>query len=241
MLAIYRRILGFTQADRLTALPAGQMDVVAQQLLIPAEKERYEGLLRAGALGSCRTMARREQVDIEHAERVRETSVLLFNKLKRLHGISTRRLLLLECAALLHEVGNRANVRNASLAAYDSIKQAFFTGLSEEDTLLTAEIARFGEPHEAGAGAALLPEKQRLLVDKLAAILVLADALDSSRQGKITGLKVRLEEERLVITAQGKQELLLEKWSFGEGAPFFENAFGIQPVLIYKKEFDAGK
>ena len=52
---------------------------------------------------------------------------------------------------------------------------------------------------------------------------------------------MRLEEERLVITAQGKQELLLEKWSFGEGAPFFENAFGIQPVLIYKKEFDAGK
>ena len=79
-----------------------------------------------------------------------------------------------------------------------------------------------------------LSGKQRLLTDKLAAILILADALDESRRGKITELKVRLEDSRLVVTARGREDLLLEKWAFGECVPYFEEVFGIRPVFVAK-------
>ena len=80
----------------------------------------------------------------------------------------------------------------------------------------------------------ILSDKQKLLADKLAAILNLANTLDESRKGKIGEVKGRLEEERLVVTAKARAELLLEQWAFDDCAPFFEDVFGIEPVLIVK-------
>lgn len=47
-------------------------------------------------------------------------------------------------------------------------------------------------------------------------------------------MKVRLEAERLVVSASGREDPLLEKWAFQDAAGFFEAAFGIRPVLTYK-------
>ena len=83
-------------------------------------------------------------------------------------------------------------------------------------------------------------------MDKLAAILMLANSLDESHAGKIEELKLRLDEKALTVTAGGGAqerpfrgttahragEMLLKKWAFGECAPFFENVFGIRPVFI---------
>lgn len=234
MLALCRRMMRFTQAQKLIVSPVDLMDVAAGQLLVPAEKTAYEAMRYTGARSSCLALAKREGADTLHAERVRKTSVRLFHKLKKRHGLSGKRLVLLECAALLHEVGYRANVKNPPLATYDCIKQAYFMGLSGDEAVLVAEIACLGHPPHEAAQAACFPESQRLLIDKLTAILMIADALDSSRQGKIDDLHIRLEDDRVVITACGRRELLLEKWSFEEGAAYFENAFGIRPVLLYK-------
>lgn len=234
MLAIYRKLLELFHARKLVAPPASLMDVLAGQMLVPAEKEAFESAERAGAVASARLLAEKEGADLRHAERVRETAVLFFNKLKKLHGISGKRLVLLECAALLHEAGTPANVRSAPLAAFDRIRQAYLYGLGEEETLLVAEIVRAAGLRAEAEEARALPEKQRLLVGKLAAILVLADALDCTKRGRISEVKVRLEEERLAVTASGREEPLLEKWAFQDAAGFFEAAFGIRPVLTYK-------
>lgn len=53
-------------------------------------------------------------------------------------------------------------------------------------------------------------------------------------RGKITELKVRLEDSRLMITARGREELLLEKWAFDECVPYFEEVLGIHPVFVAK-------
>lgn len=173
-------------------------------------------------------------MDLAHAERVRDYAVSLFEKLKKLHGISGKKRILLECAALLHEAGYGVNAKNASLAAYDLIKQSYFYGLDEEETTLTAEIAQYGDLHRASPGTVILSDKQKLLADKLAAILNLANTLDESRKGKLGEMKIRLEEERLVVTVKAREELLLEQWAFDDCAPFFEDVFGIEPVLVVK-------
>lgn len=234
MLAIYRRMLDITQAKKLVAPPVNLMEILAAQLLLPAEKTAFEQAQRAGAVASSRRLALREGADAAHAERVRSVSVLLFGKLKKLHGINAKRLVLLECAALLHELGHRANVKDEAQAAYDLIKSSYIYGLDDEETMLVAEIARYGNPHRTPDADRPLPEKQRLLVDKLAAIMGLADALDITRKGRISDLKVRLEEDKLAVTAAARDDLLLEKWAFQEGGAFFEDAFGIRPVLTHK-------
>ena len=233
MLAIYRKILGLTKAEEIAAPYLDILDILAAQLLLPQRKKEFEDVQQGGALACAKRMAATRHADMAHAERTAAYAVQLFDKLKKLHGISAKRRTLLECAALLHEVGEDVNTKNTPQATYDLIGQSYFYGLSEEETALVAEIAGMG-CGDGFTGPRLWNEKQQLLAEKLAAILRLASALDESHTGKIRELKLRLDEKTLVITAQGAQDLLLEKWALEESTPFFEEIFGIRPVFIGK-------
>ncbi|MCI8554272.1 MAG: hypothetical protein HFJ80_04930 [Clostridiales bacterium] len=228
MLALYLKMMEFTEADEIIAPVLDILDIAASLMLAPEQKERFEAERAAGAMACARELAAVNRADASHAERVRTYAVQLFDRTKRLHGISGRRRLLLECAALLHELGNHVNARSAALATYDLIKQSSFYGLNEEEALLTAEIVY------PGAATASLTAKQGLLTNKLSALLRLADALDESRRGKILELKLKLEEERLLITARGHEDLLLERWAVDECAPFVEEVYGVRPVFVEK-------
>lgn len=234
MLALYLRMMEFAGVKALTAPRLDLMDILAGQLLDPAEKQRYESFKHQGALSCARELCRSRELDMAHAERVLGFAVALFQKLKKLHGVSEKRLVLLECAALLHEIGYGLNAKDAAEATYDTLKQTYLYGLTEEETALMAEIARYGDLHRTTPGSGALPDKRRLLTDKLAAILNLANTLDESRKGKVEELKVKLEEDRLILTVRAGDAPLLEQWAFEDCAPFFENVFGIQPVLIVK-------
>lgn len=232
MLAIYRQIMAITGAKKLVAPPVNLMETLAAQLLLPDQQEAFEAVARQSAIASARYMAKSERVNTAHGEQVRAACVMLFHKLKKLHGISAKQLVLLECAALLHEVGESANVRDTALASYDWVKQSHIFGLNEQQMQLVAEIIR--RSIGMRPGQQMLTEKRSLLVDKLAAMMGLADALDATRSGRVQQLKVRLEPERMVVTAESRSELLLEKWAFRERSAFFEEAFGIQAVLVHK-------
>lgn len=161
--------------------------------------------------------------------------MLLFGKLKKLHGISGKRLVLLECAALIHEVGFGVQLQGF---------QPFHLRCHQAGVSLRPERRgyradrrdrRYGDFIEASDTGEKLSEKQRLLVDKLAAMLVLADALDESRKGKITGVRLRLEPDRLVVTASGREEPILERWAFGECCAFFCGCFLASSPFWYIK------
>ena len=234
MLAIYRKILSLTKAEEIIAPCVDILDILAAQLLLPQRKKEFETVQQSGALSCARKMAASRHVDMAHAERTAAYAVLLFDKLKKLHGISGKRRTLLECAALLHEVGEDVNAKSTADATYDLIRQSYFYGLNEEETTLVAEIAGFGGEDGFSGSVRPMGEKQRLLTDKLTAILMLANALDEAHGGKIEELKLRLDEKTLSITARGTEEMLLEKWALEESTPFFEEVFGIHPVFTGK-------
>ncbi len=234
MLVIYQRMMDFALAPVILSPRLHLMDILARQMLQPSDKNRFEAQKRSGALACARELCAHRGMDLAHAERVRGYAVQLFEKLKKLHGVSGKKRILLECAALLHEAGYGVNAKNTSLATYDIIKQSYFFGLNEAETGLIAEIAQYGDLHRPGPGRAVFSDKPKLLADKFAAILNLANTLDESRKGKISEIKIRLEEERLVVTAKAREELLLEQWAFEDCASFFEDVFGIEPILIVK-------
>ena len=73
----------------------------------------------------------------------------------------------------------------------------------------------------------------QLVVAKLAAILRLVDALDDSRQQKISAVKLKLTNDNLLkIKATSNDDLVLEKWSFSKKSQLFNDVFGVKPVLI---------
>ena len=51
---------------------------------------------------------------------------------------------------------------------------------------------------------------------------------------KLQSIKVRLDEDKLIITAKSDSNTRLEHWAFEKCSAFFQEVFGVQPILTVK-------
>ncbi len=72
---------------------------------------------------------------------------------------------------------------------------------------------------------------------KLNAILKLAISMDKSHRQKFRNITVELKDNRLAITGRTLYDITLEQGIFKKCSDFFEEVYGIQPVLKQKKQF----
>ena len=72
---------------------------------IPARREKAEVSQAKAALTAARMFAARVGHDSAHGEKVRELAIQLFDRLGKLHGLPATIRIVLELAALLHDVG----------------------------------------------------------------------------------------------------------------------------------------
>ena len=68
-------------------------------------------------------------------------------------------------------------------------------------------------------------------IAKLAAILRVANALDRSHMQKISNISLEVKDKKLIIKADTKEDITLEKGLFESKANFFQNLYGILQVL----------
>jgi exopolyphosphatase/guanosine-5'-triphosphate,3'-diphosphate pyrophosphatase len=76
-----------------------------------------------------------------------------------------------------------------------------------------------------------LSPKDRVITSKLAALLRLADALDTQHQGQLIDLAVEYDRRQLVLRLKGTGDLLLEKWKLVRKAGMFEEVFSLKCLV----------
>lgn len=236
-LAIYIRLVEFTTSDVITAPKVELWDALIRQMLLPKSGEAYLDQVRVNAISCAQSIAESYACDLKHAENIRKAAYKIFDKMKGAHGLDHRKRLLLELAAILHECGYYVTTKYHLRSTFDLIKNFDVYGMTEEEMLLTAYVSRYNEydvPNFDDITFVRLSEKNRLIVSKLVAIFRLANALDKSQKQKLSDMKVRLEEDRLLITAQSDRNVYLEKWAFEQCSPFFKEVFGYTPELLIK-------
>ncbi|NIA21324.1 MAG: HD domain-containing protein [Anaerolineaceae bacterium] len=147
-------------------------------------------------------LARRCHYEQQHAHQVTRLALALFDELQSLHDFGQDERFLLQCGAMLHDIGWTQGQRRHHKAALRIIIEADALPLGKRERLLVASIARYhrkalpGNRHEHFA--ALGPsDQQRVRV--LAAILRVADGLDRSHQGLVRGLACEISPERIVV------------------------------------------
>lgn len=236
-LAIYSHMLKLTSAKYVICPKIELWDAIIRQLLVTKSRDEYDEHVRANAISCAKVLAEHYQCHKEHLETVRAYSCLIFDKMKKIHGLNYKKRLLLELASLLHELGYYVNSKYHLRSTFDLIKNTDIYGLTDEEVLLIANIAHFTEfhvPNYNDSNYMQLSDKNKLLVSKLVAIFRLANALDKSHKHKISGIKVKLCDDCLTLTGESEENIFLEKWAFEECAPFFEEVFGIKPRLAVK-------
>ncbi len=190
-------------------------------------------------LSSCRAMGRRFHFEADHAESVLVLARQLFDQTKALHGLGDRARVLLEAAALLHDVGVTVNNDGHHKHSQYLISSSELVGLTDEERQLVGLLARYhrkAPPARDHEEFMALRRRDRSLVERLAAILRLADALDRQHAGVVKGVTVEVREASLelrpTVSGDALTRLTLEAKAVEEKGALFTQLFGRTPRLV---------
>ncbi|MCL4228836.1 MAG: Ppx/GppA family phosphatase [Myxococcales bacterium] len=202
MIATVGRQLGI---QRFIAPGVGIREAVLLELAeaTAEQKARTEGAHDKALITAARTFANRVDHDTTHGEQVRRLARALFAQLRDVHQLPDDCAVLLEVAALLHDVGEVVHTRGHHKHSEYMIRWGRIPGLDGDERELVALMARchrksLSEVKKVIA-VAELPKERRAQLRKLTALLRLADALDSGHRQRIEQLVVSRAGDTIVL------------------------------------------
>jgi exopolyphosphatase/guanosine-5'-triphosphate,3'-diphosphate pyrophosphatase len=185
-------------------------------------------------LGSARILASRYESDPGHGEHVAGLCRRLFDQLADLHQLGPHDALLLQVAAILHEVGTYISPRAHHRHSEYIILNSEVFGLDRTDVTIVALVARYHRhagPSPDHPAYAALPVEDRIRVCKLAAILRVADALERTHVQRVERIEIRREADKLRLRLPGLADAAVERLAMTAKADLFEQVFGLVVVI----------
>ncbi|MDR2182485.1 MAG: HD domain-containing protein [Treponema sp.] len=222
--------------------------IAAEEVVVPDISVR-EGYLIDLALGvdralqrdfaaqitaSAVNLGRRFRFDEEHSRHVANLSLTLFDALLHEHGMEGRERILLETAALLHDIGMFIRGSGHQKHGQYIVSHSEIFGLRQEDLAIIGNVIRYHRaeaPNPADIEYLALQREERITVLKLAGILRVADALDRGHSHRISAISVEKKSETLILRTGESFDLSLEQIGLGEKAGLFEDVFGYKVLL----------
>lgn len=196
--------------------------------------DEFRNQIVRSALG----LGRKFSFDETHARNVAELSRSIFLQLQAEHGLNARHEVILFVAALLHEIGLIVNLRSNHKHALYLIRNSDLFGLSKSELLLVGLVARYhrrASPQSSHDSYSSLPQRDRVVVNQLAAILRLAIALDDTRRGRIREICCVRKEQQFLIEVCGVEDISLEQIAMREQSGLFRDVFGMSVLLQAQK------
>lgn len=182
-----------------------------------------------------RLLAARYRTDRGHGTHIRKLCMALFDRLQELHGLTRHDRLVLKVAAILHEIGTFISPKNHHRHGQYIILNSEIFGLSRLDVEVVGLLARYhrhGAPTMSDSSYTELDLDSRLRVQKLAALLRVAEAMEVAHSRRISEFTVRFNNRRMELLVSGMHDFTMENRALrGKGA-LFTDIFGYDIVLL---------
>lgn len=185
-------------------------------------------------LTSVTAFARSCHTDEGHGQQVRNLALEIFNALPDQPELDLRARMMLEAAAILHDVGYFISYDKHHKHAYHLIRHANLFDFSPRETEIIANLARYHRksiPKDRHENFTRLSETDQQLVCKLGGILRLADGLDRRRSSVVKDLSCYSVDNRFIIELYGEVDLSVEIYGARVKCDLFRAAFGKKPVF----------
>lgn len=236
---IYHNIFEETQAEKMWLSGITICDGMAADFA-----ERKEHIIPAhnfadDILSVARKLASRYQCEENHIQNVETVALKIFDALRKPNNLTKHDRLLLQIAVILHNCGSFVNLNDIGENSYKIVMSTEIIGISHQERMIVASIIRYpGEEFPKYEDIKNDYERDEYVkIAKLNAILCLADAMDRSHRQKFSQITIRLREHQMTITGHTLYDITLEQGIFRKSAGFFEEAFGIRPILNQRKTF----
>ncbi len=228
---VYLELARLLDLDRVLISNANLRDGLLQEM---GTENLWTDDFRNQIVRSALELGRKYRFDEKHAVHVAQLSKTLFAALAAEHQLDDRAELILQIAALLHEIGAYVNQSSSHKHSMYLILNSELFGLTKEDLTLVALVARYhrrATPKPTHPYYGNLDRDQRVAVSKMAAILRIADALDTSRSQQVGEIGCQIEAGRLVITVSGLTDVSVEQLAMRQAHTLFEEIFGLRVLL----------
>ncbi len=232
-LTVYRLLLESTSAD---------------ELIVPDVSIR-EGVLMSFALGSdwaverqfygqvitsAENLARRYHYDERHSRHVANLALSLFDQLQEEHAMDRHSRMLLEVAAILHDIGTYIQASGHHKHGQYIVQNSEIFGVSRDDLRIISNVVRYhrkAPPSSGHTTFVALRREQRVQVLKLAAILRVADALDRGHAQRVRAIEAELVGSDVILHCDYTGDISIERYGFDAKADMFEEVFGLSVVI----------
>ncbi|OPY34167.1 MAG: phosphodiesterase [Methanomassiliicoccales archaeon PtaU1.Bin124] len=200
-----------------SALPSGVTEPVME-------------LDRQDCLTACEAAAGRHGQWDAHSQHVRKLSRILFKKLESLHGMDDTDLLVLECAATMHDVGWAWGGQGHHRSSFDLITMERLP-MPSELKLRAAIMARYhrGSGPKKGHGLIeLLPKEDARRTLMSIALLRVADGLDYGH-GQVAEIgSIKKGEEKITIVLKDPAQCIAEVQASLRKSDIFQRVLGLR-------------
>ena len=244
---IYKKFLEMTGAEMIWIPGVRLCDGIAAEFAADKKLIKFRHNFDNDIISTSRSMAKRYQCLSRHTETVEKYVLQIFDTMRKYHGMGQRERLLLQIAVLIHACGKFISVRNSNECAYNIIMSTEIIGISHLEREIIANVVRYNirdfdynmvrmeteldEVTDSFSGQ----NEVMLLIAKLTAMLRLANSMDRGHSAKLADCRMTVKDQNLIITTDYHGDITLESVSFEQKAAFFEEIFGIRPVLRHKK------
>lgn len=222
------------EAFELDSLRVSRSDYEEGLLTDLAHPDAAHEELKSQLLHSAQLTAQKFGCDLRHVSHVAFLCSRLFEQTSSLHQLKESDALLLEVAAILHEVGNHISPKSHEIHGLYIIRHSEIFGLSDPDRLLVALITRYhrkATPQLSHADYRQLSPADRIRVAKLSALLRVADALERTHSQRVKDLTVSLSGDRATLHLEGIVDASAERLALPTKADLFQSLFGM-PVIL---------
>jgi exopolyphosphatase/guanosine-5'-triphosphate,3'-diphosphate pyrophosphatase len=196
--------------------------------------QELTGTFAEEVLRSANILAGRYQSDIAHGEHVGRLCTRFFDATADLHHLTKHDALLLQVAAILHEVGTFITARAHHKHSEYIILNSEIFGLDRLDVTIVALVSRYHRhsgPKLEHPSYAALGTEDRIRVSKLAALLRVADALERTHAQRVAQIEIKRESGKLRVRLPGLEDAAVERIAMESKADLFEEVFGLTVVI----------
>ena len=229
----YAELIRIVEVERLLVPRASMRDGLVLQM-IRAIQSGSAVLFPEQTMAAALNLNRKYQGDEKHGLHTAVLARAIFEATAEQHRMGEKELLLLEVASIVHDIGNFVAARGHHRHTYYLLSHSEIFGLSSMDLEIVANVARYHRragPQSDHPAYASLPRAARLTVNRLSAILRVADALDKARTQRVQNPRITLQGNELRIEVPPGEDLALERMALDAKGELFEEVFGLKPVL----------
>ena len=232
-LLIYQQFLSKTTASTLVVPDVSIREGVLLSLATdpdPTVQQEFHSQVLASAV----SLGRKYHFDESHARHVAFLALSLFDQLRDEHGLDEFSRLLLEVAAMVHDIGSYVSTTGHHKHGQYLVSNAEIFGLHRDDVKIISNVVRYHRkslPTPSHISYISLPREKRMQVSKLAALLRTADALDKGHRQRIEHITLEKRGDELVINNSHRGDISIERFGLARKANMMEEVFGLKVVL----------